>query len=61
MLSLMERWGICLHSQADHGNYSFSNHMTVSDLKHPLAEVLVLIQKGCQTPVSQLNTYSPVG
>lgn len=49
---LMEGWEMCQHSQADGGNFSFSNHMTVSDLKHPLAEVLMLIQPTFLTPVS---------
>lgn len=40
------------HSQADHGNYSFSNNMTVPDLNCPLAEVPVLIQKGSHSPDS---------
>lgn len=42
------------HSQADHGNYSFSNNMTVSDLSYALAEVPVFIQKGSHTPDSRV-------
>lgn len=35
--------------------------MTVSDLNSPLAEVLMLIQKGSHTPNSYNNTYSSMG